>query len=272
MTLLNTVETYQSLQPFTSIEELNENTKSIREQFGIQLTPSTLKVLDVLARYSCKFYGVSYRSKSKIAMEVGISYKTVTRACNALESLGVIEQHELKRYNGDRRQSANAIVFVRLTPIDLAPDVEDVVPSCPTKDTLSNTTNTKPKFTLDTGKQVIVDKKVVKEISKVDTKRGLHDKMPSFIYSLLSSFLNESDLFTAYGTILRSKASIDRSITLESYQGLYSDAIMSVIHSYKRGKVRSLFAVLYTAIQDTSAQIYRKENYNVPDWLSFVTH
>nr|WP_181717886.1 helix-turn-helix domain-containing protein [Sporosarcina sp.]QJS06545.1 DeoR family transcriptional regulator [Sporosarcina sp.] len=249
MTLTNTTETYQSLQPFFTINELNDNTKLIRERHAKDLTRSTYRVLDVLHRYSSKYYGVSYRSKSKIAVELGISRKTVTRACQQLESLGIIQQHELKRHNGDRRRSSNAIVFIRLEPSK----IENVPTECPKEETPLNTNNN-PKITLD-------------------TKRGFRgDKIPAFIYDALSPFLSESAMYKAYSALLRGKAAIDRTITFESNEGLFTDAILSVINGYKRGVVRSISAVLYTVAFDTAAQIYRKENYKVPDWLEIATH
>ena len=268
-TLLNTEATYMSLQPFSSVEDLNANTVAIREQYADQMTPSTLAVLDVLHRYSCKFPGVCYLSKSKIAEMVGVTRRTVVRACNALESLGIIVQHELKRHNGDKRQSSNAIVFVKVKK-------EDVTPECHTLEALANTPNSKPNNTLDTNKPVSVDKKeVVKEVEKrevhdeplFDIKRGLRDKMPAYLYDILAPYFNLDDLYEAYGTLVRGKASIDRTITFESHEGLFTDAVLSVINSYKRGVVRNLFAVLYTAASETTAQIYRRENYVVPNWL-----
>ena len=142
MTLKNTIETYQSLQPFFSIDELNANTKLIRERHGKDLTRSTYRVLDILHRYSCKYYGVSYRSKSKIAAELGISRKTVTRACQQLESLGTIQQYSLKRHNGDRRRSSNAIVFIRLEPSK----TENVPTKCPDKETPLDSKQLNPSF------------------------------------------------------------------------------------------------------------------------------
>lgn len=260
--LLNTETTYISLQPFCSVDELNANTIVIRDLCSDQLTPSTLQVLDVLHRYSCKYPGVCYMSKSKIAEMVGVSRRTVVRACNALESIGIITQHELKRHNGDKRQSSNAIVFVKQ-------ENENVTPECHSIEALSDTQKSKPSNTLDTGKTESVDKEVVKTMDevKIDIKRGLRDKMPTYIYDLLSPYFNLDDLYQAYGTLLRGKASIDKSIMFESYERLYSDAVLSVVHAYKRGVVRNLFAVLFRAAQDTTAQIYRKENYNVPNWL-----
>ncbi len=262
-TLLNTESTYISLQPFAHIDELNKNTIAVRELYADQMTPSTKAVLDVLHRYSCKYPGVCYLSKSKIASMVGVTRRTVVRACNALESLGIIEQHELKRHNGDKRQSSNAIVFI-------VQEKEDVTPECHTLEALANTQ--KPlNNTYDTGNAEYVDKEVVKESEEVkaDIKRGLRDKMPAYLYDLLSPYFNLDDLYEAYGTLLRGKAHIDKSIMFESHEGLFTDAVLSVINAYKRGKVRNLFAVLYAAARDTSAQIYRRANYKVPNWIDW---
>lgn len=267
-TLLNTVDTYLSLQPFKDVEELNNNTIEIREMYNDQLTPSTKQVLDVLHRYSCKYPGVSYRSKTKMADELGISRKTVTRACKQLEDLGIIKQYELKRHNGDKRRSADAIVFMPVKSLDN----NNVPTECPDKEALANTHNSRPNNTYDTAKQDFVDKKeVVKDLPTVtaDIKRGLRDKMPTYLYDLLSPYLSLDDLYEAYGTLLRGKAIIDKSIVFESHEGLFTDAVLSVINAYKRGKVRNLFAVLYTASRDTTAQIYRKSNYKVDNWLDW---
>ncbi|MBD7984391.1 helix-turn-helix domain-containing protein [Sporosarcina sp. Sa2YVA2] len=262
-TMLNTETTYISLQPFSSVDELNANTIAIRAQYRDQLTPSTIAVLDVLHRYSCKYPGVCYLSKSKIAEMVGVTRRTVVRACNALESLGIIVQHELFRHKGDKRQSSNAIVFVVV-------EKENVTPECHSKEALSDT-HLNSSNTLDTRKADFDKKEVVKNVEEVkaDIKRGLRDKMPAYIYDLLSPYFDLDDLYQAYGTLLRGKASIDKSIMFESNERLYSDAVLSVIHAYKRGVVRNLFAVLFTAAQDTTAQIYRNENYNAPNWLEW---
>lgn len=144
-TLLNTPQTYQSLQPFFTINELNTNTKLIRERYAKDLTRSTYRVLDVLHRYSSKYYGVSYRSKSKIAAELGITRRTVINACNRLESLGIIKQHELKRHNGDKRQSSNAITFIPIESITPA-EKEKFTPEIHTKETPLNTNKPNPLF------------------------------------------------------------------------------------------------------------------------------
>lgn len=274
MTLLNTVDTYLSLQPFKDVDQLNKNTVEIRNQFADQMTLSTKKVLDVLHRYAVKYPGVCYLSKNKIAEMVGVSRMTVIRACKSLEEFGVVVQYELNRHNGDRRQSSNAIVFVSIQEEIKADENNNVTPECDTQDTLSKTQKILNN-TLDTGKQDFVKKEVVKESLKdkdqnkkdsstiyEEVKRGLRDKMPSYLYDTLAPYFNLDDLYQAYGALIRGKAYVDKSIQFEAHEGLFKDAILSVINAYKRGVVRNIFSVMYAAARDTSAQIYRRENYS----------
>ncbi|WP_144520507.1 HTH domain-containing protein, partial [Bacillus thuringiensis] len=55
-------------------------------------------------------FGVSFKSKKKIAEDLNISRRTVIRACQYLESLGIIKQLEMKR-KSDMRQTSNIIVI-----------------------------------------------------------------------------------------------------------------------------------------------------------------
>ncbi|MCZ0704107.1 HTH domain-containing protein [Natronobacillus azotifigens] len=69
-----------------------------------------MRVLDTLHRYSAKYQGVSFRTKNNLAIELKISRRTVIRACQKLESLGIIRQHDMKR-KSDMKQTSNAIVI-----------------------------------------------------------------------------------------------------------------------------------------------------------------
>src|SRR5690554_4689653 len=155
MKLLNTESTYKMLQPFEKIEQVNANTRAIREQFADKLSPATRQVLDVLHRYASKYYGVCFLSKSKIADKLGVSKRTVIRACQRLEELGVIAQYPLYRHNGDRRQSSNAIVFVAQIEAKEAfveQSESNVTPECHPKDAPLNAHLENINNTLDTEK------------------------------------------------------------------------------------------------------------------------
>lgn len=254
MRLLNTESTYKMLAPFTSIEQLNANTKAIRQQFGKQLTNATREVLDVLHRYASKYYGLCYLSKSKIADMLGISRRTVIRACDLLESLGIIVQYELMRYKGDKRQSSNAIVF--LTQISARDafgqadgvvldnmHAEHVTPECHAKDSLCDTPQKDLNNTYDTGERAAL------------IKNGLVSKLPKTLKYALAPFFDAEELYEMVGVIYKAKASVDRDIQIEDHEKEYYDTILKVTSSYKLGKVRDFAAVLYVAIKKLTRNI-----------------
>ncbi|MFS0647043.1 hypothetical protein [Siminovitchia sp. 179-K 8D1 HS] len=111
--LLANENTYRKLSTFQSVEEMNEAIKAHRSAH--KLSETERAVLDVISRYSCKYPGVCYLSKTNIGKAVGKVRRTVIRVCNRLEALGIIEQYETKRDGGDRRQSTNVIVILPLT-------------------------------------------------------------------------------------------------------------------------------------------------------------
>lgn len=252
MKLLNTESTYKMLQPFEKIEQLNANTRAIREQFADKLSKAVRQVLDVLHRYASKFYGVCYLSKMKIADMLGVSKRTVIRACQRLEELGVIAQYPLYRHNGDRRQSSNAIVFI--TQIEakeafVEQSESNVTPGCHSKDAPLNAHLENINNTLDTEK---ADKEQL-------IKDGLVAKLPSTLQLALAPFFSADKLYELTGVVFKAKASVDRDIYIEDYEQEYYNAILSVINTFKRGKVRNLSGLLYTAIKSTTRSIWLRQ-------------
>ncbi|MCJ7991134.1 helix-turn-helix domain-containing protein [Priestia sp. OVS21] len=67
-------------------------------------------MLDVLQRYSAKYTGVSFLTKTNIGKLVGKSRFTIIRVCKRLEDLGIIKQFDMKR-KSDMKQTASAIVI-----------------------------------------------------------------------------------------------------------------------------------------------------------------
>lgn len=261
MRLLNTESTYKMLAPFTSIEQLNANTKAVRQQFGKQLTKATREVLDVLHRYASKYYGICYLSKSKIADMLGISRRTVIRACDLLESLGIIVQYELMRHNGDKRQSSNAIVFLSQISAREAfgQEVEvDVTPECHAKDALCDTPQKDLNNTYDTGESATL------------IKNGLVSKLPKTLKYALAPFFDAEELYEMVGVIYKAKASVDRGIKIEDHEEMYREAILSVMNAFKRGKAKSLPAVLYCAIQRVTSSILYKLRREQSDFYAFL--
>src|SRR5699024_5022283 len=102
--------TLTKLQTFESVEDMNESISKHKQAH--ELSQTDRDILDAISRYACKYKGVCYLSKQKIAEAAGFkSRRTAIRACNRLEALGIIEQHETRRVKGDRRRSSDIIVI-----------------------------------------------------------------------------------------------------------------------------------------------------------------
>lgn len=268
---LNTTDTYAMLQPFESIDQLNANTRVIRAQYKLELTPAAREVLDVLHRYASKFYGVCYLAKSEIARMLGVSKRTVIRACQLLEALGCIVQYETKRVNGDRRQSTNAIVFLTQLAAKDAFVQEDeqmadnmqiganVTPDV-TPNTLPNNAPEKElKDTDDTEKSA----PAVKETQSSALKDGLITKLPKTLQFALAPFFDADELYRMAGVVFKAKSSVDRTIRLEDFEQDYYKAIVSVMNAYGRGKARNVAGLLYSAVEDVTNVISRKLAYGL---------
>ena len=106
---------YANLSTFKNIEELNETVRYYKDQIaGMDLRQDVkrnlLTIMEYLKRHSCRFLGVSFKGKRKIAVDLQMSDRTIIRACHRLEKLGFIKQYAMKR-SSDMQQTVNAIVF-----------------------------------------------------------------------------------------------------------------------------------------------------------------
>ncbi|MGX5631980.1 helix-turn-helix domain-containing protein [Bacillus thuringiensis] len=147
ITILASIETYENLVSFQTLKELNNTVRVYKKQFADQLNKNQLAVLNKLHNYSSKFLGVSFRTKKHIAEDLNISRRTAIRACQHLESLGIIKQLEMKR-KSDMRQTSNIII---IQPIIVE---EQIVTPKPAKNAEICHTN---KTTAKTLKQKIKD-------------------------------------------------------------------------------------------------------------------
>lgn len=107
---------FTNLATFENIDQLNETVRHYKDMIADMnlrqdVKRNLLTVLEYIKRHSCRFFGVSWKGKRKIAADIGMSDKTVTRLCKRLESLGIVKQHAMKRAS-DMNQTSNAIVIL----------------------------------------------------------------------------------------------------------------------------------------------------------------
>ena len=63
ITILASIETYENLVSFQNLKELNDTVRAYKDQFADQLNKNQLAVLNHLHTHSCKYFGVSFKSK-----------------------------------------------------------------------------------------------------------------------------------------------------------------------------------------------------------------
>lgn len=146
ITILASIETYENLVSFQTLKELNDTVRAYKKQFADQLNKNQLAVLNHLHSHSSKYFGVSFKSKKKVAEALDISRRTVIRVCQHLESLGIIKQFEMKRPS-DMRQTSNIIVIQPIIVEEplVTEDPTKTVEICHTKKTTTKTLKQKIK-------------------------------------------------------------------------------------------------------------------------------
>ncbi|CDN39285.1 unnamed protein product [Bacillus thuringiensis DB27] len=66
ITIFASAETYENLKSFRNLKELNDTVRAYKEQFADQLNKNQLAVLNHLHSHSCKYFGVSFKSKRRL--------------------------------------------------------------------------------------------------------------------------------------------------------------------------------------------------------------
>lgn len=134
--VIATKESFHNLSTFKEVEELNKTVRTYRETIrrSIKRTDVQSKLitlLEILKRHSCKYVGVSFLCKNKIAEKMEVSYKTVQRLMKKLVDLEMVKQVAMKRTK-DMLQTSNAIIIQPIVE-EMSDKVDTKSPTkCPT--------------------------------------------------------------------------------------------------------------------------------------------
>lgn len=144
-------EAFRNLSPFIELEELNKTIRAYRDNIRMSIKRTDVQsklitLLEILKRHSCKYVGVSFLCKNRIAEKMEVSYKTVQRLMKKLVDLDMIKQVAMKRTK-DMLQTSNAIIIqpiveevsdkvdtksptkcptIKTTPISLKQNIKDI--------------------------------------------------------------------------------------------------------------------------------------------------
>ncbi|EEM02566.1 hypothetical protein [Bacillus pseudomycoides] len=183
---------FHNLSTFKEVEELNKTVRTYRDTIRMSIKRTDVQskliaLLEILKRHSCKYVGVSFLCKNRIAEKMEVSYKTVQRLMKKLVNLGMIRQVSMKRKK-DMLQTANAII---IQPI--VEEVSDKQPAkSPTKCPTIKTTPVSLKQNIkDINKRNSNDNSNTPEENIKQADFVAH-WVPERFVSLVSSFYSES--------------------------------------------------------------------------------
>jgi len=259
--------TLQCLQTFASVEEMNVAVRGYKSEYALSKTE--VAILDAITRYACKYTGVCYLKKQKIAEESGFtSRRTAIRACHKLEASGIIKQYETRRISGDKRQSVNIIVIQRPSVAAGISEEVETKEGAGSGASLSSESHGKvtgashPKeafqqtsLQTNTYKETVADTLINMEYI---AKRGLKCAIPEAIYDAFSPFFDATTLYEMYGVLLRAKAKVNAPFMIEDYADRYIDHFYNVIRLYKKGKVKNLAGYLYVTWERLTSELCRQ--------------
>ncbi|MRC86693.1 helix-turn-helix domain-containing protein [Bacillus thuringiensis] len=196
-------ESFHNLSPFIEVEELNKTVRKYRENIHMSIKRTDVQsklitLLEILKRHSCKYVGVSFLCKNRIAKKMEVSYKTVQRLMKKLVDLEMIKQVAMKRKK-DMLQTSNAII--------IQPIVEEVSNKVDTKSpTKCPTIKTKP----------VSLKQNIKDINKRNSNENSNTPeenieqadfvahwVPERFISLVNSFYSESKTIQELWKVVR---------------------------------------------------------------------
>ncbi|MBJ8111709.1 helix-turn-helix domain-containing protein [Bacillus cereus group sp. N6] len=196
-------EAFRNLSSFIELEELNKTIRAYKDTIRMSIKRTDLQaklitLLEILKRHSCKYVGVSFLCKNRIAEKMEVSYKTVQRLMNKLVDLEMIKQVAMKRTK-DMLQTSNAII--------IQPIVEEV----------SNKVDTKSPTKCPTIKTITVSlKQNIKDINKRNSNENSNTPeetieqadfvahwVPQRFISLVRSFYSDSKTIQEFWKVVR---------------------------------------------------------------------
>lgn len=242
-------ESLTELQTFKSVEEMNESIKEHKQAHDLSATDRN--ILDAISRYACKYKGVCYLSKQRIAEDAGYkSRRTAIRSCKRLEALGIITTHETRRQGGDRRRSADIIVINAVevsTSSDMANDeLSEVTTESHSQETFYKTINSS-----NTDDSTPTAEQVIHESIANNTPKPIIDLFRPFFYG--------SELYRYIGILFKAKYRPYVNLRIEEHLSDFKACIYDVIRRHKAGHIRNLEAYLYKSIQALSRRLFMEQ-------------
>jgi len=229
--IIASVESYENLSTFKSIDELNETVRNYKEEYKDELNKTDIELLNILHSYSAKHTGVSFLTKNKIAKLLNCTRRTVVRKCNKLESLGIIKQYETKR-KSDMQQTSNAIVIL---PIQV--EVEEVMKVEKTKEKEQNVTQDSAKMSHQKNNISLKQIHNIKHLNMINTassRKAYVKLVPKRLQQYQAFFGNK--IKSLYGRVWLAMKNLEVQIEQSIMQEIAHIAFDKLVEYLKQGR------------------------------------
>ncbi|WP_368658653.1 helix-turn-helix domain-containing protein [Metabacillus halosaccharovorans] len=226
----DTIKQYQS---FNSIEDMDKSVRSFLYKHKSELSEATYNVLKSIWTHSVKVIGVSFAKYDYIADQVKISRRTVIRAVNKLEEMGIIKRIPTVRAN--KKRGVNIIVVQEWT-CDIASE-NNLSPQDVTAHVTPNKTENK--------QSSLCEKKKPNNVHETSPGEIDHTFLPENIdkefIAASKPFLSVSETFKLWNRVLIAY----RKTKLDKPLNLVMDSVISAfkqsVFAKKMNRIKSTF-------------------------------
>lgn len=251
-------------QTFENKYEMNDAVAEHLTRHKYDLSETELDVLTVITRHAVKYPGAAHLKVATIMKAVDKSEATVRRSIRKLAKLGIVKKvATTRKVSGG--YGANLLVIQPFDQSALTGREEAEKPSTATLEASNDATEpyislSSKNHVLDTKSATEKEEKSAAKESQELPKETLKKAIPEQIFNAISPFFNSvEELYDIIGILFRSKASIDRNVTLEDHTEDYIEAFNRSVFAYKRGKVKNLQTYLFGAWQSATSVIKRRQ-------------
>lgn len=246
-------ETIKHYQSFETIEEMDQSVRGFLYKHKAELSEGTNNVLTFIWRHSVKVIGVSFAKYDYIATNVELSRRTVIRAVNKLEQLGIIKKIPTAKMNG--KQGVNIIVIQAFQQLDdlknnMSPQAV-TVPVTPNKTENKQSSlceiKTKPNNVTEQGnrsqqaEESISQEKVDPSIQQELDESYLPESVHKEFVQAAKPFFSASAIYKLWNRVLIAYKKINLDCPLENVIEEVVNAFKQTIFAKQIGKIRTSF-------------------------------
>ncbi|MBY0121477.1 helix-turn-helix domain-containing protein [Bacillus sp. S/N-304-OC-R1] len=251
-------ETIQRYQSFANLEEMDKAVRGFLYVHKSSFSEGALKVLQFIWRHSVKVVGVSFAKYDTIAEAVQLSRRTVIRAVQKLENLGLLKKIATAKMNG--KQGVNLLV------IQTFPTVEEQKNNMSPQDVTPSVTPIKTEKKHHSLCENKHNEKNVKILDKMDTNKQLDISfLPEFVHPKFSEtaspFFYAIDIYKLWQRALNAYRKSKLEKPLEEVIEIVVSAFKQTVFMQKAGEIQSTFEGYFYSVVYANMLVIKRQEY-----------